>query len=271
MMASAARRRIAIARMLAMVPAAVPATATAAERLVASLSSDMVRIASDFTGVELVLFGAIEGDPSAAPGTREEENSRYDIVATVTGPRQSLVTRRKERMFGIWVNADLRSFIDVPSYLAVLSSRPFATIADADTLRRERIGLARTPLPQHIGPDIAEVVPTDPFRQAFVRLKRERGFYMELTDAVKFLTPSLYRAPIKVPAEAQTGQYQVDVKLFSGGAVVSSADVSFEIATVGFESFMASAAVNYGLLYGLATAMMALVTGWLASIVFRRD
>ena len=130
---------------------------------------------------------------------------------------------------------------------------------------------SRGELPQHIGPDIAEVVPTDPFRQAFVRLKRERGFYMESTDAVTFLTPSLYRAPIKVPAEAQTGRYNVNVKLFSGGAVVSSADVSFEIVTVGFESFMAGAAVNYGLLYGLATAMMALVTGWLASIVFRRD
>lgn len=268
MMGSAARRA-AITYMLATASVTVPAMA--AERLVASLSSDTVRIASDFTGVELVLFGAIEGGPSAAPGIREEADGGYDIVATVTGPRQSLVTRRKERIFGIWVNADSRSFIDVPSYLAVLSSHPFATIADADTLRRERIGIARTPLPQHIGPDIAEVVPTDPFRQAFVRLKRERGFYMESTDAVTFLTPSLYRAPIKVPAEAQTGRYNVNVKLFSGGAVVSSADVSFEIVTVGFESFMAGAAVNYGLLYGLATAMMALVTGWLASIVFRRD
>jgi hypothetical protein len=31
------------------------------------------------------------------------------------------------------------------------------------------------------------------------------------------------------------------------------------------------AAHDHGLLYGLATALMALVTGWIASVVFRRD
>ena len=31
------------------------------------------------------------------------------------------------------------------------------------------------------------------------------------------------------------------------------------------------AARDYGLLYGLATMMMALLTGWMASVVFRRD
>jgi hypothetical protein len=34
---------------------------------------------------------------------------------------------------------------------------------------------------------------------------------------------------------------------------------------------MTNAARDYGLLYGLATAMMAVATGWLAAVVFRRD
>jgi len=34
---------------------------------------------------------------------------------------------------------------------------------------------------------------------------------------------------------------------------------------------VANAARDYGLLYGLATAMMAVLTGWFASVVFRRD
>ena len=44
----------------------------------------------------------------------------YDIVVTVTGPRQTLRTRRKERVLGIWVNVDSREFVNAPSYLAVL-------------------------------------------------------------------------------------------------------------------------------------------------------
>ena len=63
----------------------------------------------------------------------------------MTGPRQTLVTRRKERVLGIWVNVDSRAFVDVPSYLAVLSNRPLDDIADAETLRRLQLGLDNYP------------------------------------------------------------------------------------------------------------------------------
>jgi uncharacterized protein (TIGR02186 family) len=234
-----------------------------AEHLVASLSSRVVQITSNFTGVELTLFGAVENGPAAAPG------SGYDVVVTVTGPRQSAVARQKARIFGVWVNTASRTFVDVPSYLAVLSNRPFDSIADADTLRREQVGIANVPLMQRIGADIADAGPGDPFRQAFVRLKHE--LYVETTNGVRFLTPTLYRAAIFVPAEAVVGNYNVDVKLFSGGAMIARAVSAFEIKTVGFEYFMANAAVNYSLAYGLATTVMAVVTGWMASILFRRD
>ncbi len=46
---------------------------------------------------------------------------------------------------------------------------------------------------------------------------------------------------------------------------------AFEIVKVGFERFVASSAHDHGVSYGLVTAAMALMTGWLASIVFRRD
>jgi uncharacterized protein (TIGR02186 family) len=247
---------------------ALSALPACAEKLAASLSSERVQITSNFTGVVLTLFGTVENDQAVAP-----RKNHYDIVVTVTGPRQSVVERRKERIFGVWINAASRTFIDVPSYLAVLSSRPFEDIAAPDTLRHEQIGLDNILLRQQIGPDIADVVPNDPFRQAFVRLKRERRLYGETTTkGVEFLTPTLYRAFIRVPAEAMVGDYKVDVKLFAGGAVIARNDqAKFTIMTVGFERFIANAAVNHGLAYGLATTMMAVMTGWLASILFRRD
>jgi uncharacterized protein (TIGR02186 family) len=237
-----------------------------AERLVASLSSHVVQITSNFTGVELTLFGTVENDQAARP-----PDGGYDIVVTVTGPRQTTVARQKERIFGVWINAASRTFVDAPSYLAVLSTRPFESIAAPDTLREERVGIANIPLKQQIGAEIADAVPDDPFRQAFVRLKHERNLYDEITDGVTFRTSSLYRAAIYVPAEAMIGTYVVDVKLFAGGVVIARTSAAFEIMTVGFERFIANAAVNYGLAYGMATMIMAVITGWLASILFRRD
>jgi hypothetical protein len=43
------------------------------------------------------------------------------------------------------------------------------------------------------------------------------------------------------------------------------------VVKIGFEQFIANSAREYGLLYGLATALMALTVGWLGSVVFRRD
>jgi uncharacterized protein (TIGR02186 family) len=257
--ASACRTLTALFVMLAAVPAR-------AERLIASLSNRTVEITSSFAGVELVLFGTVEGDDPTDPPQRG-----YDIVATATGPRQTLVTWRKQRIFGIWVNADSRTLPDVPSYLSVLSTRPYDEIANHETLRREEIGIDNAVRTQKIGGLLVDVPADDEFRQAFLRLERDHRLYGETTDAVKFLTPTLYRASIFVPAEAEVGTYNVEVKLFADGAMIARTDERFDIVTVGFEHFIAGAAVDHGILYGLVTAAMAAMTGWFASIVFRRD
>jgi uncharacterized protein (TIGR02186 family) len=252
---------IAVALVVQMVPMPVRA-----ERLVASLSMHRVLITSNFTGAELVLFGTVERDAASIP-----RRGGYEIVATVTGPRQTLVTRRKERVFGLWVNTDSRSFVDAPSYLATLSTKPLPEIAGVEVLRRLQIGLTYTLLPQRIGGDIADVVPEDPFRVAFLRLKTEHRLYVEGPNAVTFLTPTLFRATIPLPAEVPVGNYNVDVKLFADGTMIGRTNSAFEIVKVGFEQFVVTAAHDYGLFYGLATAAMALMTGFLASVAFRRD
>ena len=195
--------------------AAVVATEpAAAERLVASLSNRHVMITSNYTGVELVLFGSIERDASNAARTNP-----YDIVATVIGPRETLRLRHSQRMLGIWVNTAARTFVDPPAYLAVLANRPVALIASAENRRKLQIGLTDTPLPELINNDIGEVT-NDPFRGALVRLMGERGLYSEETNAVTFLTPTLFRASIKLPAQVPIGDYTVDVKLFADGNLI---------------------------------------------------
>jgi len=238
----------------------------AAERLVVSLSNHRVQITSNFTGEDLVLFGTIAADSET--GTLR---NNYDLVVTVTGPRETFRTRRKERVVGIWVNADSREFVRVPSYLAVLSNRAVKDIGNADTLRRLQIGLDNFLLPQRIGPDIADTVRDDPYRIAFVRLESEHGLYREVPNAVTFLTPTVFRAAIPLPADVPTGSFAIDVKLFSGGVMAAQTNSALEVIKAGFEQYVADAARDHGLLYGIATALIALFTGWLASVVFRRD
>src|SRR5215471_11648154 len=107
-----------------------PATA---ERLVTSLSNYRVSIASNYTGANLVLFGTVDRDAATV-----SRRNGYDIVVTVAGPRQTVVTWRKDRILGIWVNAESRTFVDVPSYLVVLANRALDAIAGPQLRRRQQ-------------------------------------------------------------------------------------------------------------------------------------
>jgi uncharacterized protein (TIGR02186 family) len=238
----------------------------AAERLVTSLSEHRVMVTSSFNGSEVVLFGGIERDTGVLP-----LRGNYDIAVTVIGPRQSIVTFRKERVLGIWVNYESRVFENAPSYLAVLTNRPLQAITNADTLRRLQLGVDNIALPQRIDPAPADDLPGETFRKAFLKLKEDHGLYRQESNGVTFLTPALFRASIALPAEVPTGNYEIDVKLFADGMMIARTPSALEIYKAGFEQFVTSSAQYHGVLYGLATSMMAVLTGWFASVVFRRD
>lgn len=247
---------------LAALLAALPARA---EKLIVSVSNHRVTVTPNYSGEELVLFGSVEKDASTPA------NRGYDLVVTVSGPRADMVTRRKERKFGIWINTDSRQFLQVPAYLAIFSNRPLDAIASPEVQRRQQLGMKNVVLTQRVGTDYADVVPDDAFRSAFVRLRSQHGLYRESSSAVTFLTPTLFRTGIPLPAEVPIGTYAVDIKLLADGQLVTRTESAFEIVKVGFEQFVANSSRQHGFAYGLATVAMALMTGWMASIVFRKD
>lgn len=99
--------RLAFMGLFAVALAAAPAHA---ERLIVSVSNHRVTVTPNYSGGELVLFGSVEKDARTPPN-----RGSYDLVVTVSGPRADMVTRRKERRFGIWINTDLGSSCRCPA------------------------------------------------------------------------------------------------------------------------------------------------------------
>ena len=99
--------------------AVAAATVARAESLVSSLSTSRVLISSNYTGSSIAVFGAIERDAQTIARA-----SGYEAVVTVRGPRQELTVREKRKVGPIWVNRAEETFLDVPAFLAVLSSAP---------------------------------------------------------------------------------------------------------------------------------------------------
>ncbi|PTW62106.1 uncharacterized protein (TIGR02186 family) [Breoghania corrubedonensis] len=251
--------------LLALVSLLCLAREGSAETLVTALSEPTVKITSNFTGAEIVVFGTVERD-----ATTVERPDAYDIVVTVSGPTETVVTRRKDRVFGVWVNNEAVRFMDIPSFYALHSTRRLNEIADEKVLRDRGIGAANLEMRAEAGVnDSAERIAT--FRDALLRLKLQEGLYAQRSSAVGFLSPSLFRTNIPLPANVPHGNYKVTVSLFRGGALLTSEQQKLRIAKAGFEQFTYSMAHTNALVYGLATVLMALGTGWLAGVMFRKE
>lgn len=253
-----------MARLLALLALLLLAAAPArAEQLVTALSHDRVSISSNFTGTEIVVFGTIERDAQTVARV-----SSYEVVVTVSGPLTNLVARRKERTAGVWINTDSETMYGVPSFLALHSTKPLPEIA-SETLRA-RLGLGFDMMPIN-----AEPKPEPPtrtaFEAAFMRLMQEEGRYRYAPDGVEFLSEQLFRASIRLPATVGVGRYTAKVQLFRDGALLSTTEEVLEIDKIGFEQLMTVWARQHGFYYGLATVVIACLTGWLAGVIFRRD
>ncbi|KMO13085.1 membrane protein [Methylobacterium platani JCM 14648] len=250
--------------MLALLLAVLAFGPAQAESLVVSLSFNRLAVTSTYAGTSVAVFGAIERDAQAAA-----RSGAYDVVVTIRGPRQSLTVREKEALGPVWVNRDQQKFAEVPSFLAVLSSRPLPEIADAATRRRLRLGLAAIVA----APDLTLAAPTpdDPFREALLRLRRRERLFTESEAGVRFLAPAVFRATAPLPATAPVGAYDVEVVLLAGGVPLARHDARFDLVKSGIEQGIATIARDWSLAYGLAAGALALISGWLASVIFRRD
>lgn len=241
------------------------ATAVPAEKLVTSLSTHRVLVSSNFTGTQLVLFGSIE-DSDSTP----QKPKKYDIAITVRGPLTTFVTRKKERVLGLWVNYESRAYAETPSYLAVLTNRPPAEFGPPELLNKYRLGLSHAAFAPLTG-EAPPVAPDDEFRNGFLRVKTNEGLFYEQTNAVTFLTPTLFRTTVPIPGVAPTGPYDVEVQVFANGVLAAQQSTAIEVVKTGFEAAVAQAARDNRFEYGLGMAFLAFTIGLVAGLVFRRN
>jgi len=235
-----------------------------AETLIAAMSSHQIQINSNYSGSQLTVFGVVERD-----GRTIARADPYDIVVTVRGPRRMLLVREKERLGPIWINRTQRRFPDSSIFLTVASNRPLDEIMSSETARRERIGLENAQRRRDAALDLD--VTTARFQDGLIRILSEKGLYSAEERGVTFLSSTLFSAPVDVPATAPTGSYEIDIVLYAGGVPLARQSTNFEVVKSGMEQRLASGAHELPLLYGLVTVAMALLLGWLASVVFRRD
>lgn len=229
--------------------------------LVPDVSSRNVEIRYTFAGAQLLLFGAILYPSGRIPTDNPQ------VVVVVKGPPEPIIVREKQRIAGIWMNAESSRFRSAPSFYAVASSEPIRKLVDDRTAAIYELGLHNLQLSPGSAalPDKARR-----FEAGLLDLRRRQGLYSENPTGVHITGGVLYRAVIQIPSQVPVGTYTAETFLIDDGKVVAVATRKIEIGKIGFERFVALAARRYSVLYGLAAVLLSLLLGWSAAAVFRR-
>lgn len=254
-----------------MIPA-VPLPPAEGPHVSAALTEGEVKVTSGFHGASIVLYGGVF-DPERRPG---------DVVVVVRGPEQPVRLVRKTRVAGVWLNSRPVVFQGAPGFYMAASTRPLSEIADFGTLRRLGLGVDHLKIdaPEEervetrfgVKDVVVSRLETDylDWRRAVIRLKERARLYDTDPHGVRFVDPGLFRAEVELPTEAPIGQYTTEVWLFQDGDPVSMRTRSLKVEKVGVERWIFDFAHRAAWLYGFAAVAIALVTGWVASSLFRR-
>ncbi|MBI2249259.1 MAG: TIGR02186 family protein [Brevundimonas diminuta] len=209
-------------------------------RVAAALTDARVDVDSGFKGASIVLYGAVF-NPTDTPA---------DVVVVVRGPDAPVRLVKKTRNMGVWLNSRPVLFEGAPGFYMTASTRPLSDIADFGQLRR-------------LGEDYLD------WRRAVIRLKEAAALYDTDPKGVEFVDRGLFRAEVKLPAVAPTGKYYAEVWLFQEGTPVSVSNLTLTVEKVGLERDIYEFAHRRPWSYGVLCVLLAAMTGYAASRVFR--
>lgn len=234
-----------------------------ADGVITDLSSDKVPIEWNFTGANIFLFGAIEGEIS--------EENKPDVIVVVRGPEKKLVVRKKERMAGIWINTNPNELKSVPLYYSVVSSRPIRDIAPASLLDSLGIGFESLVSRLSREMDVENTKTAETYSEAAVRLMEAQGLYKTGGLGVKIVGDRLFQVNITLGANVPSGSFYADVYLFRGGKLLGRRITPLTIHKSGFERVVYNFAFDYPFFYGVIAVFLAVIAGLAATALFRKE
>ncbi|MCA0016045.1 TIGR02186 family protein [Mesorhizobium sp. B292B1B] len=244
--------------------AAAKAQTPPTEGIQIGLSTDSVSITAGFSGADLTIFGSLENpDPLVA------RQGRYDVIVVLEGPPKPVVVRRKDRVLGVWVNLESETFENVPVSYSVATTRPLQDITEPNSYRQLSLGASNLYMqPADAGDSPATI---EEFTAALRERKAATGLYSENVGGVQFLSQTLFRATVRLAPNVPVGTHKARAFLFKSGLFIKESSAQLEIRKSGFEQSIFRVAHDYSFLYGVFAISLAMVTGWLGRLIFRKD
>ena len=220
------------------------------------VTPDPIRIGSFFSGAKLMVSAEV---PKGA-----------EVVIEVIGKVSEEELMRKGKRWDLWMNVGEVDVEGVPStYLAASSNPKLLSPPATDS------SWGYQPLAGKVSfkGRVKAVTSAELFHE-FIRLKQGEGLYGVYPGGVN-LSPAgdeydVAGTSFWLPTRIAPGTYQLCLTAVGKGQTVQRQCVPLEVAMDGFPAFLSSLARNSGVLYGLFAVAIAMATGLLTGVIFKK-
>ena len=230
-------------------------TAFAKDNLVTDLSESTVEISSTFSGADILLFGAYDG----------QKND--DIIVVVSGQKGDIKVDKKEKKFGIWMITESIKFLNIPKYYYVASNRKIEDITNKTEIKKRKLDLNSFELKNN---KIDYKNLDKKWYEALKRNMKKKQFWKIEENSITLNKNTLFRKTLSLPSNVSTGIYNVKILHYRKGNLISQEESKIKIDKTGISANIYDIAQNFSAIYGIIAVFIALFFGWFTNFIFRR-
>ena len=224
--------------------------------LIIDSSTSEVKVSSSFIGTDVMVFGTA--------------NDKDDIIVVITGPTETAIVRKKGRVSGIWINKEKLEFREIPGFYAIASTRPLSEITETDELKKQKIGIHNVITTASLSSKDKNIKTFKSFKDALVRGQKTKGLYLDMPLTIDVVSKRLFKTTFHFPNNMTTGIYTVKVFSFQKKRLVSMVSKTISVEKIGIGADVFKFAKEQSALYGLLAILIAVLSGWIASVIFRK-
>jgi uncharacterized protein (TIGR02186 family) len=224
--------------------------------IISGISTNEIKIDSDFTGQKILLFGAKGGVG--------------DVVIVVRGPKKNYIVNKKAKILGVWHNKSRVEFDDVYSYYSFFSTNPEARNSQLFKnleMGKENIHFKTKPPKKSKKKNEQDKIG---FSIQLVDKLSVNNLYLENPSEVDFLDETLFKVMLDFPKNISRGEYLVEIYLVDDDNLTAFQSIPIYVKQVGFSAKVNDMAHYQSFRYAMLSILLAVVAGFIANVVFNK-
>ena len=219
------------------------------------ISENNIKIETNFTGKEVIIFGILNDD--------------QETIMTIKGPEKNAVIQKKERILGFWFNTKKIIYNKIPSIFFIASSNNIKNILPTSSIIKNELSFNYLLENKTSQRNFISDISLDTWKRNFVRIKKKKNLFKEYE--IENIDNKLFQTRIFFPAKSIPGEYKVNVYQIKDNLILNNKEKVITLKKSGIGNQIYNFAHKNAAAYGLFAIIFAVLSGFLAATLFRRS